>query len=148
MLEDNLSSSPEPIKRPTGVTILGWGVLIIACLNLARLIQAVQQWDFLAELPRVFPLYLALSGLVWGLLALVLGWGIFKGMRWAPAFGRLGTVAYLGYFWLDRWLVQQAPERWTNLPFLLGITTLLGGWIFWYLSKPRICNYFGVNHDR
>jgi hypothetical protein len=29
----------------------------------------------------------------------------------------------------------------------VGMMTIIGGWIFWYLSKPRIRNYFGVLHD-
>lgn len=147
-MEDNLSSRQGPIKRPAGVTILGWGVLIIACLNLVRFVQAIQQWFFLQGLPVASPLYIALSGLIWGMAALILGWGIFKRAGWAVAFSRLGVLAYWGYVWLDRWLIQQSPDRWTNLPFKLGMTILLGGWIFWYLSRPHIRNYFGVMHDR
>lgn len=147
-MANNLTALQEPIKRPAGVTILGGGVLIIACLNLVRFIQAVQQWDFLTNLPATSPLYIALSGLVWGILALLLGWGILKGQGWAVMFARLGVLAYIGYIWLDRWLVQQSPDRWTNLPFMLGMTAIFGGWTFWYLSKPNIRNYFGVMHDR
>lgn len=147
-MEDNLSYVQEPRRHPVGVTILGWGVLIIACLNLVRFIQAIRVWDFLAELAATSPLYIALSGLVWGILALVLGWGIFTRKGWVVVSARLGVLAYIGYIWLDRWLVQQSPDRWTNLPFMLGMTALLGGWIYWYLSKPNIRKYFGVMHDR
>ena len=136
------------INRPAGVTLLGWGVLIIACVSLVRFGQAALHWDFLSGLPAAAPLYIALSGLVWGILALFLAWGIFKGRGWAPFYARLGVLAYAGYFWLDRWLVQQSPERWTNWPFLLGMTALLGGWTFWVLSRPLSRSYFGERHDR
>lgn len=147
MTVENSSRSPESIKRPAGVTLLGWGVLIIACLNLVRFIQAVRQWIFLVELPSAHPIYIALSGLVWVGFTLILGWGIFRGAGWAPMLTRLGVVAYFVYYWLDQWLIQQSPDRWTNWLFIVGVMALIGGCIFWYLSKPRIRNYFGVLHD-
>lgn len=140
-------NAKSPIVRPAGVTLLGWGVLIIACVSLVRFIQAALQWDFLSSLPMVAPYYIALSGLGWGILAFALAWGIFKGKGWAPFCARLGVLVYAGYFWLDRWLVQQSSERWANWLFLLGMTVLLGGWIFWVLSRPLSRSYFGERHD-
>jgi len=147
-MAENALTSPQASKRPSGVTMLGWGVLIIASLNLVRLVQALRQWDFLAGLPALMPLYLALSGLVWGLFALILSWGIFKGAGWAPGYARLGVLAYSLYFWMDRGLIQHAPERWTNWPFILGLMVLVGGCIFWMLSQPRNRTYFGEHNDR
>lgn len=148
MPPDHSPPPQVPRKRPTGVTLLGWGVLIIASLNLVRFIQAVLQWDFLAGLHGAAPLYIALSGLVWGFLAYILAWGIFKRAGWVPVWARLGVLAYGVYFWLDRWLVQQSSDRWTNWPFILGMMVLLGGWILWTLSRPWNRTYFGELHDR
>ena len=50
-------------KRPFLVTLLAVLVLIISCINLIRLIEAIRMWDFLASLPGVPPLYIALTGL-------------------------------------------------------------------------------------
>ena len=55
-------------KRPFLVTLLALVVLIIASTNLIRLIGSIRMWDFLASLPGVSPLYIALTGLFWVLV--------------------------------------------------------------------------------
>ena len=98
-------------KRPFGVTLLAWAVIILAVLNLIRMEQTLVQWQFLAGLLPVSPVYLALSGLVWGLAGLPLAWGIWRGKSWAPAWTVAGILAYSLYFWLDRLLLEGYPGR-------------------------------------
>jgi hypothetical protein len=69
--------------RPLSVTLLACAVLIVAAFNLARFFQAVWQWSFLVQVLPFSPVYLAMSGLVWGIAGVALGFGMWRGCRWA-----------------------------------------------------------------
>jgi len=122
-------------------------VLSFAGIHLIRFTHALQQWDFLAGLLTVSPLYLALSGLVWLVVGLVVAWALWLGCRWAPRAAIAACLAFSLYYWLDRLLlaVGKAGYNWlfsalTNL-FLLVIV----GWI---LYNHRAKTFFGDVHDR
>lgn len=130
-------------KRPFGVTLLAALVLSIAGLHLIRFIQALKTWDFLAGLPGVSPLYLALSGLVVALVGFPLAWGLWRGMAWAARFTRIAALVYILQSWFDRtFLAQEAFQR-TNWPFALAATFLLLVWVFFILSRPQAKAFFG-----
>ncbi|HEX7974228.1 MAG TPA: hypothetical protein VF498_07455 [Anaerolineales bacterium] len=138
--------SPFPkrhVTRPFRVTLLALGVLSIAALHLLRLGQAVQEWIFLSGLLPISPLYLALSGLAWGLVGLALASGLWLGKHWAPRLTRLAVPAYGLYYWLDRLLLVN-PVVWrTNLPFTAAATLALLVVIFWILSGRKVKAFFG-----
>jgi len=133
--------------RPAGVTLLALGVLSIAGLNLLRGQQAIVAWDFLQSLPRVSPLYLASSGLVWGLLGLPLAWGLWRGYRWTPRFTLLFVGLYTLYFWLDR-LLLTTEGLGVNWPCMAAINIIVILYTWWTLTRPKTRAYFGVRHDR
>ncbi len=143
------SSTIRRIGRPFSVTLLGLGVLLIAGLNIIRLSQAVEQWNFLAGLTGISPLYIALSGLFWFLVGLPLGWGLLIGKRWAPNIIRLFALLYSLYFWIDTLLVAggaQNPSRMPAWPFDLGMNLFLIVFTFIVLARPAAKAFFGVNH--
>jgi hypothetical protein len=142
---------PAAQRRPWGVTILTLFVLTITCLSLLRLVLSLVQWGFLASLPGVSPLYLALSGLVWACLGMILLWGLWRRKPWMPRGFRWSALLYALYYWLDRvfaagWLKTDTfPE---NALFTACLTILLLIIIFWILSRRKNKAYFGEPHER
>lgn len=143
-MTDTAPSLQTTRRRPASVTILALIVLMIAVLNLVRFLTAIRQFGLLVKILSISPVYLALTGLVWGVLGVLLFLGLWKGFNWAYRFGRLGIILYVSYFWIDRILVRSSPERWTNLPCLAGITVGFLAGMFWVTSRSGVKTYFGV----
>lgn len=122
-------------------------VLSFTVVNLIRFYQAITLWDMLTSLSlSVSPLYLALSGLVWGLVGLPLSWGIWRGRAWARRALWLSALSFAGYYWVDRFIVASDPGRWVYWPFRLGATLALLLLVYWIFSRPRVKAFFGEPH--
>jgi hypothetical protein len=130
--------------RPASVTWLALGVLIFSGVHLLRLVQAVQQWEFLSELLQISPFYLALTGLLWGAAGILAAWGLWQGKGWAPGFTRLLVLAFLVYSWLDRLLL--AGQR-TNWPFAVAASLIVLLLIFWILSRHKARTFFEAHRE-
>jgi hypothetical protein len=118
-------------------------VLTFAAFYLARLYNALAQWKFLAGVLPFSPAYLAVTGLVWGLVGLCLAFALLFGWRSAR---RLFWAVFLGhglYFWLDRFLLPGSPERSLNNPFWIVVFILVGVLSLGLLHR-RACNAFFV----
>jgi len=141
------NSSAPTASRPWSVTLLALAVLSIATLNLLRCWQAFAQRHFLSELLSISPMYLALSGLFWGLMGLPLFWSLWKGKNWAPRLALSASVAYSLYYWVDRLLLKMGVT-YGNIPFTLIANLAILGLIYWILSRKKAITFFGVLHDR
>jgi hypothetical protein len=134
---DRLVSPP----RPLSVTFLALGVLTIAGLNLIRFYQSIQLWGFLSEFPTVSPLYIAASGLVWGVAGLALAWGLWRGYAPARRLTLIFVAAYTLYYWIDRLWVGK-PGLSANLAFSAGLNLVLILLTVWILTRPRARTFF------
>jgi uncharacterized membrane protein len=156
---DETTSQPVSIvfPRPASVTLLALGVLTIAALNLARCILALRYWVYLDALTSVSPLYLALSGLFWGLSGLPLFWGLMRGKRRAPALMRAMALTYALYYWLDQVFIKEyyptgaeggarllLPGNW---PFSAVLTFLLLVFTVWTLQRQAAKDFFGEMNE-
>ena len=153
-LETTPPATPTPRpRRPFCVTLLALGVITIGALNLARFALALRYWDYLDKLTTVSPWYLALSGLGWGLAALLLTWGLLRRKAWAPNLMQAMALSYATYFWLDQVFLQDhplpgaeggakllLPGNWT---FEAGLTILLLAFVVWTLKRRTTRIYFG-----
>ena len=115
-------------SRPTTVTLLALGGLSIGGLNLLRFGEAIRQWRFLETLLPVSPLYLAASGLIWGIVWVALFLGLWGGRRWALPGAVLAALAYSLYYWADRLLSAGGPG--INWPFSAGLNLILLLFVF------------------
>jgi hypothetical protein len=135
-----MRSSHQP-RRPGSVTLLAFGVLIVASLNLVRGIEALLQWQFLAGLLVVSPLYLVLSGLTWGSTGLPLVWGLWRGLGWASWGTGVYVLAYALYYWIDRlWVATSGLGA--NWPFTSGMTAILLLYVFGVLLRRKSREFF------
>lgn len=126
------------VKRPFLVTLLAVWVLLLSCVNLIRLTEAIRTWDFLASLPGVNPLYIALTGLIWALLGFPLAWSLWRGYAQAPKATRILTLLYALYYWLDRLFVAQNVNAASNWLFAAITTIVMILIIFWILGRSKI----------
>jgi hypothetical protein len=145
--EGRQPSISAPRRRPFTVTLLALGVLMFAWLNTVRLALSISQWRFLGSL-AVAPLYIAGSGLLWGLAWLVLFWGLWRGLGWAWRGVQVAAPLYALYVWMDRILpglryqsiAGAMPSNW---PFLLVLTGVLLAYVLLVLMLPKTRAFLG-----
>jgi hypothetical protein len=135
-------------RRPTGVTLFALLVLTFAVLHLLRLMQTVQNWDLLAALLPISPVYLFLTGLLWAGLGFPLAWGVWRGWRVAYYLSPVILLGYTLYFWADRLLLSGFRERQENWPFAAALNIIILVWSLWVLTRPKARAYFGEKHER
>ena len=122
----------DNIRRPVPVTLLAWGVLILTMFNVVRFSTALAQWDLiLSFMKRPGPIYIALTGLIWGLGWLIAFLGLWFGSRWARTVTLSIAILYSTYYWIDRLIYQSEGAR-KNLSFSLSLT------IFFLISTAVI----------
>jgi hypothetical protein len=121
---------------------------MVAGLNLLRAYQALRGWNFLANSLFISPLYLLLSGLVWGGVGCVLFWALWRGLRWGPAYARLAITAYFVYYWVEWLWAAEQGWRGSNWPFMAALTAVLLVSINWLFSRKRTREFFGVMHEQ
>ncbi len=132
----------RPAQRPITVWLLGYIILGFGLLNLARLIQAVQEWEFLEARLAVHPAYFAISGAVWAGAGFVVSLLVMKGF---PLGRRLAIVlipVYAIAAWIERITLPAQPERGSNTPFMVGLTLCMLGLCGWILLRNRTRTFF------
>jgi hypothetical protein len=138
-----IAESNHKVKRPFGATILVWVVLILASLNWLRFVTVLRGWRFLENLEPALPLpYLALSGLLWGMVGTTLVWGLFLGRRWAPLVIRMAAPLYAAAYWLDRILIADPSAIASRWPFALGLTIILLILTYSVLASSKVRHFY------
>jgi hypothetical protein len=103
----------------------------------------MRQWSFLESLSPAPPLvYLAISGLVWGVVGALLVWGLLLGRSWAPRLTQISAPLYATFYWLDRLLIADRSAIYSRWPFAVGLTVLLLIFTFWVLSRPKVQHFY------
>ncbi len=112
-----------PQRRPFGVTLLLWLVLILSAWGLLRFAGALRWWDLLVEKKaHLGPLYLSITGAGWALAGIVLVWSILSTKRWAHLAVLIFTSAWLIEYWFERLFFQSARS---NIPFAIVATLFI-----------------------
>ena len=158
MTEQPIQTAPIRAPRPASVTILVIGVLIITVINLIRLLLGIREWEFLASLPGVSPLYIALTGLIWTLTGSILIWGLWRAKGWAPRLMQAVALTYALYYWLDHVFLVDHPLSGANgatralLPinwsFAAGVSVVCLVYTAWVLSRRKVKAYFGQEETK
>ena len=135
------------IERPRSVTVLAFLVLTKGSINLIRVIESIRQWTFLRDIMTISPVYLTITGLLWAITGFVLLWGLIRGEWWAPKTLRITSVVYIAYIWLDRFLLINPSSRPPNNLFMVIVSFLFLGYVFWTISRKNVKAFFGENYE-
>jgi len=146
--DQDLGNLLQNRKRPFLVTLLALLVLSITIIYLVRLINSITLWNFLAALPGISPLYLALTGLILTLVGALLFFGLWTGNPRAPRATRVLTMAYLSYQWLEWIQSVRIGNEFENWPFAAGMTLFVIIFIFWTLSRSDAKTFFGDMYEQ
>jgi hypothetical protein len=122
--------------RPFSLLLLIFGLLGLSIYGWLRLQQSLALWDILVQI-GVWPgpLYLAISGAVWGILGLVAGIGLFLRKNWATRFTQIAILFMAAWYWFDRLVLVRSEAAQTNLVFMGLLTFLAIAFTFAVLRK-------------
>jgi len=110
-------------KRPFGVTLLLWMVLMLMAWGTLRFFAALRWWIILLEFESsLSPLYLSVTGAGWGVAGGVLLWSMFTGRSWTRRAILTSAIIWLIEYWMER-IFFQSPR--VDLPFALTSTILI-----------------------
>ena len=110
-------------KRPFGVTLLLWLVLMLIAWGVLRFFAALRWWDILLEFKSsLSPLYLSITGAGWVVAGGVLLWRMFTGRSWTRWAILISAMIWLIEYWIER-IFFQSPR--VDLPFALASTILI-----------------------
>jgi hypothetical protein len=127
--------------RPFSVTLLAIGVLTLAVVGIIRSGQAISLWDFLTSLD-ISPIYLAMTGLLAGLVGLPVAWGLWWGLPWTPRLCMGYVLALFSFYWIDRLFLTQSLIGSVNTPFAVGVTILVIGFMTWVFHREKSRDFF------
>jgi hypothetical protein len=116
-----------PPRRPFGVTLLAWAVLILSAWGVIRCIAALRWWAELIEFDaRPGPLYLAVTGAGWGVAGGVLFRSLASRKLWSRIAAPASVIAWQIQLWIERFV---SPSSSPNLPFAISLSILITGMI-------------------
>ncbi|OQY36330.1 MAG: hypothetical protein DRI56_05895 [Chloroflexota bacterium] len=141
--------TPQP-QRPWLIIILVLIIGVFAGIHWLKFIITLQQWDAIENAPMlVSPLYLALTGIGWGLVSIPLMWGLWVGKPWARVGVQIAGVLYFLAIWFDAlWIAATdiVQTRWLfdlilsilGLSILFAATHCLASKRFFNKTSPPI----------
>jgi hypothetical protein len=130
-------------KRPPFVTLLAVVVFILSAASLASLAAGLSRWHLFADLRLALPLWLILtSGSIWGIIWLVVAWGLWRLLPWARRTAIVCFIVYLVVNIGQQGLFAHGDYERARLPFIIGASVLLGALVTWGLTRPRVQQAF------
>lgn len=137
-MKTNTSASPRDNQTRSSfwIKLLIAGLLASALAGFLRGIQSIHEWSWLQYLGIVpGPLYLAVTGFVWGSLALAAGIALWMKKGWSYRFARSSVFILILTSWLDRLFFTRFEGAWTNLPFSIGMSAAALAYTLVVLAK-------------
>ena len=130
-----------PSKRPFGVTLLLWLVLILIVWGAVRFFAALQNWDVLLEFKSsLSPLYLAVTGSAWSAAGGFLLWSLFTVKAWSRRAILISTIIWLLEYWIERGMFYKSPNP--NLAFALILSVILLAIVLAIVIRKNTRNFF------
>jgi len=140
------SENTHRLNRPRTITIICSLFLLFGLFNILKLSQVILQWKTLISLQiSISPLYLVISGFIWGISGLFISWSLWVGKSWArkPALGII--LLYTFTFWIDLiWIAEPAvlQTHWI-INLILTVIGLPAAYLSLYSRSSQ--DYFNGN---
>lgn len=136
-------------KRPWLVLLLLVISLIFTASAVMRVWNGVQYWGFLDDLPMsVSPLYLVVTGSVWGIFGILAAIWVWWGQSRASQLVTTGALVYSLQFWLEQLFVMTNPLRRVNWPFLAVLTVVSLLIVFLSFRHSQVRKFYGGRHEQ
>lgn len=136
-------------NRPWLIWILIVLLVLFSVFQWVRFGEALANWDFLISLQlAASPLYLALTGLGWGVFGVVVLWRLWIGKKNARRLAGILTVTFVLYYWFEQLVLMDSPLRKTNWGFIAVVTAVLTGLVFLILQAGPVRDFCGEVHDQ
>lgn len=133
--------------RPFLVKLLVWAYGFWSLLGWLRFFRTVIDRDLVLELlPNSIFVYLIITGLVWGLTALPVIWGLWRGEPWAGKLTWFVAVLFPAIYWFERQILWKDSTSQGNWLFMLILTGVWMGLVFWALRSKTSQAYFSHLH--
>ena len=134
-----------PEKRPFGVTLLLWMVLMVSAWGVVRFVAALRWWNVLNEFEAgLSPLYLSITGAGWGAAGGVLLSGILCKKKWITQAFVTSLFVWLIEYWIERVFFQTSRA---NLPFALTGSILVIAIALLLVNLPGTKSFFAKSEE-
>lgn len=136
-------------NRPWLIWILIVLLVFFSVFQWVRFGEALANWGFINSLHLVAsPLYLALTGLGWGLFGSATILWLWRGLRRGRQAAGILTVTFVLYYWFEQLVLMDSPLRKTNWGFIAVVTVVLTGLVFLILQAGPVREFCGEVHDQ
>ena len=124
-LETNISPRPVRLKRSISLWALWAGFALISLLGWMRMVDSIQDWYWL-NVAGVDPgpLYLAVTGGLWGLVGLLALIWMLLDRPWSRLVGLAAALLFALTYWIDQLFIANRDSAGANLPFAALFTLL------------------------
>jgi hypothetical protein len=129
--------------RPFVLSVLFWGFTFWALLGWFRFARALVERSLILEvLSPSYYAYLLLTGLINGLGALPVLWGLLRAAPWTMTLIWVMAVYYPALYWFESLVLWVDPDAGGNWPFMLLLTLLWFILVIWASGSKRSRRYF------
>ena len=134
-------------KRPFSVRLLTYAFGFWSLLGWLRFIRTVIERDLVLEvLSKGIFIYLVTAGLIWGVAALPVIWGLMRRSIWMKPLTWAVAVLFPALYWFERQVLWRDQDAQGNWLFMLLLTFLWFGLVVWALQLKPIQEFFKTPH--
>ncbi len=117
---------PVRYHRTLGYRLLVYGLVLFGIMGWLRVGQTIGLWQMLTAVDVwPGPVYLAVSGTLWGLAGFVAAVGLWFRFRWSRAFAIAAALFIAVSYWVDRLFVVRSSAARVTMPFAAALTLAL-----------------------
>jgi hypothetical protein len=132
-------TTPPRRKRPLSVTFFALAVLYLGVVNLARAWLALNGSSFERTLALAMPLpYLGVGGLTWGIVFILVSFGIWRVWPGARKVLLGAIVVYQCHIWINHFVFDTSVYSRQVWPFEAGISLVWIIVVWGFLFLPGI----------
>ena len=140
--------TPPRRKRPRSVTFFALAVLYLGIVNLARAWLALDGSSFERTLSLAMPLpYLGIGGLAWGIVFVVVSFGIWRVRPWARKALVAAITIYQLHIWINHFLFDSSVYSRQVWPFEAGISLVWVIVVWGFLFLPGIKRLYSKTRE-